>query len=119
MKIMSRDPAASERARKAEQRQDEKSGLGGLISVKLGGGDHSKKKTGGFKKGGFKSAFGVQKDEEEEQHERKVEEDRVEVSRVTGGEVDDEEEDWGYQVYDPRKPTGCDGRCGAIINAAG
>jgi hypothetical protein len=54
MKQMQRDPLASTKARKAERRADEKSGLITIKPVKLevAGG------TAGFKKGGFKNAFG-------------------------------------------------------------
>ena len=53
---MQRDPNASDKARRAERRADEKSGLISIKPVKLDMG--SSKSGGGFKKGGFKSAFG-------------------------------------------------------------
>ncbi|KAI9873847.1 MAG: hypothetical protein M1830_010539 [Pleopsidium flavum] len=56
---MQRDPLATSKARKAERKADEKSGLITIKPVKLempatsaGGGG------GGFKRGGFRSAFG-------------------------------------------------------------
>lgn len=57
MKQMQRDPLASSKARKAERKADEKSGLITIKPLKLDG--SSSTGTGsGFKKGGFKSAFG-------------------------------------------------------------
>src|SRR5213595_2555689 len=59
MKQMQRDPMASTKARKAERKADEKSGLITIKPVKLDGasGSPAAASGGGFKKGGFKSAF--------------------------------------------------------------
>jgi hypothetical protein len=119
MKAMQRDPQASDKARRAERRLDERGG--GLISirpVRLDGGPSSSSaaaggtanaastptqpaRTGGagFKKGGFKSAFGGE-----------AQGARGEAAREAVDE--DEDEDLGYERYDPRRPTGCSGSCG-------
>jgi len=72
---------------------------------------------GGFKKGGFKSAFG--KDEEVEAKQDIVSETprpvvlAAEKTSVVerGGESDTD--DQGYEVYDPRQPTDCGPHCKA------
>jgi hypothetical protein len=122
MKAMQRDPQASDKARRAERRLDERGG--GLISirpVRLDGGPSTSSaaaggtanaastptqpaRTGGagFKKGGFKSAFGGGGGEAQGA--------RGEAARE--GVDEDEDEDLGYERYDPRRPTGCSGSCG-------
>jgi hypothetical protein len=126
MKAMVRDPNAAARARRAEQKQNE----GGVISIKLGGGNSSDAggggaagggfKKGGFKKTGFKSAFvpvgttatapaavsgmkedGVGKSRQEEEEEDGVRKTVAAKSELVESDTDDE----GYEVYDPRKPT--------------
>src|SRR5277367_3151627 len=54
MRQLTRDPLASEKARKAEAKANAGSGL---ISIKIGGEVTSAGKKPGFKKAGFKSAF--------------------------------------------------------------
>jgi hypothetical protein len=115
MKQMVKDPTASSRARKAEQKAD------GLISIKLGdaqgnnannggsGGAAGGFKKGGFKKAGFKSAFGPVGGEEQTEV-KKAEETggpavRKEARMLGGGEDESDTEDEGYEVYDPRQPT--------------
>jgi hypothetical protein len=103
MKLMQKDPSASDKARKAEQRANEKSGLITIKPVKIEGGA----KKGGFKKGGFKSAFAPAMGIEEKTA------TKLEVSTDSRRESrDDSDDDIGYEYYDPRKPTGCIGRCG-------
>ena len=120
---MQRDPQASDKARRAERRLDERGG-GGLISirpVRLDGSSATSpaaaataaapapaptptqpaRSGGGFKTGGFKSAFGGGGE---------VQGARGEVAREDVD--DDEDEDLGYERYDPRRPTGCSGACG-------
>lgn len=131
MKIMQRDPLASDKARRAERKADEKSGL---ITIKLGGDSstNSNNNSGGgggakpgFKKGGFKSAFGPPAAAAEGKSEATVKSEgksevkmamaagRVEKGDVVGEIGDDDEEEVGYEYYDPRKPTMCDGGCRA------
>ncbi|KAI9770012.1 MAG: hypothetical protein M1840_003723 [Geoglossum simile] len=110
MKKMQRDPLASTKARKAERRADEKSGLITIKPVKLDSQPASSSAaSGGFKKGGFKSAFGEAKNEGDDTPPKSI-------SIKTPGNDDpgkpvareDEEsdtEDEGYEVYDPRRPT--------------
>jgi hypothetical protein len=125
MKAMQRDPLASDKARRAERRLDERGGAG-LISIRpmrldgsspasspAGGASSSAPKAtastqpgkvggGGFKKGAFKSAFGGGGDA------------APAASEAAGREEEDDEgeEDLGYERYDPRRPTGCSGACG-------
>jgi hypothetical protein len=102
MKQMQRDPLASSKARKAERKADEKSGLITIKPVKLELGG------GGFKKGGFKNAFGV----EEKKEDVKVAKGFKRVGGLEGeaslkGEGDESDTDDGYEYYDPRRPTDC------------
>lgn len=114
MKAMVRDPNATARARRQEQKAD------GVISIKLGeatstsaGGSTGGFKKGGFKKTGFKSAFvpvggaaapaaSASKDEDV----LKREEEGFKTHQAPKSElVESDTEDEGYEVYDPRKPT--------------
>lgn len=114
---MQRDPNATNKARERERKEDEKSGIGGLSfkPVKLGSaGDGAASLSKGFKKGGFRSAFGggeavvdvaaatdgisAVRDGET----RRVEDDDAEL------ESESEEDS-----YDPRRPTGCEAGCSA------
>ena len=101
---MSRDPQAAAKARKAERRADEKSGGITIKPVSIPSSDTSK--TTGFKKGGFKNAFGNVDDDDDEAREKEV---KVEVKGVTGEVESESDEEWGD--YDPRRPTGCGAWC--------
>lgn len=118
MKNLQKDPLAAERARKAEKKADEK---GGLITIKplgLGGAGKPGGSTGsgaGFRKGGFKSAFGKVSGSIDEDVKNAFDEDEVErdvaikVEEKEAQEVEsgtDEEE-----FYDPRRPTDCHAGC--------
>lgn len=124
---MQRDANASDRARRAERKADEKAGVISIKPVKLENKSAAAAAAGnGFKKGGFKSAFstGGGKAEEEvgvvnaagglggvfgdDEDEEMMEGEKVEVGGIS---EESEEEDFGYEYYDPRKPTGCDGSC--------
>ena len=95
----------------------------GLIKVKpieLGKGPkigEGGKKKGGFKKGGFKSAFGGGEAEVvvDVPRERVGEGDgdAVETKEMVGEDLveDSDEQDLGYECYDPRRPTGCSNDC--------
>lgn len=138
MKQMQRDPLASQKARKAERRADEKSGLITIKPVKLegqpagGAVGASGATTGGtgFRKGGFRSAFGEgRKDGGGDGGGGGVKVGAgagaddgaggegvgvgagvgVGKSEVVGGESDTEDE--GYECYDPSRPTGCGEGC--------
>ncbi|KAL6718320.1 hypothetical protein ACLMJK_004409 [Lecanora helva] len=119
MKQMSRDPLAAAKARKAERRAEEKSGGITIKPVSLPSADSSNNKAStGFKKGGFKNAFGNVDDEDDGDGIGKGEggEGREEVkkmAKVEGfeeREVESEsEEEWCS--YDPRRPTGCGRNC--------
>jgi len=119
---MQRDPLASLKARKAERKADERSGLITIKPVKLdsqptttaGGGG------GGFRKGAFKSAFegvgrgdGVGVGEGENvvvgggSGKVGAGEEGVEWDTADGEVGESESEDEGDGFYDPRRPTGC------------
>lgn len=107
MKKLARDPMAAEKARKAEEKANKG---GGMISIKLGGDEKPKK--GGFKKGGFKSAFapvvgagsgpgpgpGSGDDTRQKGEEAKP-------AKMLGDEDESDTEDEGYEHYDPMYPT--------------
>ena len=104
MKQMSRDPLAAAKARKAERRADEKSGGITIKPVSLPSAEATK--STGFKKGGFKNAFGSVDDDEETDEKRQTKaEPRVEGWKVAEPVEVESDEDWGD--YDPRRPTGC------------
>lgn len=113
--------AATDKARRAESKE---SGLT-IKPIKLDSGSTG----GGFKKGGFKSAFGAPKDdaddksgkggfkktfggpgEEEKSKENEKPEDTT-ATKLVDHETD--EDDFDYEYYDPRKPTGCGPTCTA------
>jgi hypothetical protein len=111
MRQLTRDPMASTKARKAEAKANSQSGL---ISIKIGesgsgGGGGGGFKKAGFKKAGFKSAFAPADGE------TKVDDEKMDegAKMGTGGRVleniavgESDTEDEGYEMYDPRHPTG-------------
>jgi len=107
---LSRDPLASEKARKAEAKAN--SGAG-LISIKLGGDGGATGggglKKGGFKKSGFKSAFVPIEVEQAENKEigggsEKLPEKEIEITNASGN-VDSDTDNEDHEMYDPRHPT--------------
>lgn len=111
MKQLSRDPNASEKARKAEAKANSQSGL---ISIKLGGdtgssGGNGGFKKGGFKKAGFKSAFAPAETEATaiDAKAEEIPKKSVAISKVLedGTQAESDTEDEGYEMYDPRHPT--------------
>ena len=111
---MQRDPLASSKARKAERKADEKSGLITIKPVKLDS-QPTSIKGGGFKKGGFKNAFGSADDE-------KAGKDGADGQKNDGGlkqmasgkedikikeEFEESDSDDEYEHYDPSHPTDC------------
>lgn len=99
MRQLTRDPLASTKARKAEEKANSQSGL---ISIKIGGepsGGGGFKK-GGFKKAGFKSAFAPAEEEV-----KAVEKEEKMPEKVVGLGEESDTEDEGYEMYDPRRPT--------------
>ena len=104
---MSRDPLAAAKARKAERRAEEKSGGITIKPVSLPSSDG--KASTGFKKGGFKNAFGSV-DDDEDKDEKKEVKTKPQVEGFEMKEVESEsDEEWGD--YDPRRPTGCGRDC--------
>ena len=102
---MSRDPLAAAKARKAERRADEKSGAITIKPVSLPSADATK--PTGFKKGGFKNAFGSADDDDDtdEKKQTMLEPPRVEGCKVAEPVEVESDGEWGD--YDPRRPTGC------------
>lgn len=118
---MQRDPSTAEKRRERERRQDEKAGVITIKPLKLGA---DEKKAGGFKKGGFKSAFGGGGGGGNEvEVEKKVtpagggggggfnkgfvpgREEAVVGGTESGVVGESDTEDEGYERYDPAKPT--------------
>ena len=87
MKQMSRDPQSRAKALRAERRADEKSGLG-VITIKplssAATGSSSGVSGAGFKKGGFRNAFGRQDDDDDDDDD---DEKRDEHQPVVGGDA--------------------------------
>ena len=112
MKQMSRDPLAAVKARKAERRADEKAGGITIKPVSLPSADATTKPTG-FKRGGFKNAFGSADDHDDdgEMDEKKKQATNLQPPKVEGwkvaGEPVEVESDGEWGDYDPRRPTGC------------
>lgn len=114
------DPSATEKARKAEQKGLEKSGAGlfkinpiAIPSAGSAGGS-----GGGFKKGGFKSAFGKVGDVDAQTETQTMVADqgglKAQEIKNNGMEVDESDtDDEGYERYNPRRPTGCTASCRA------
>jgi len=117
MKAMQRDPSTAEKRRERERRQDEKAGVITIKPLKL---NADEKKTGGFKKGGFKSAFGGGGGGEVEAEKKSMtsgggfkkafvaggeETTPVEAKADSGGLEESDTEDEGYERYDPAEPT--------------
>lgn len=119
-----------------EARPSKEKDKDGLIRIDIGGkedgagGGEGKGKGGGggagFKKGGFKSAFGrvgpaeevrVKVEGEEEvglpkkQTEREEKGGAANAVKSTDAMQESDTEDEGYECYDPRKPTGCSSAC--------
>jgi len=109
MKQMQRDPLAANKARKAERKADEKSGLITIKPVKLDMAS-STGTGGGFKKGGFKNAFGSNEAKREEGNAvggfKKVGSGDDQDVKVRRELVEDDTDD-EYEYYDPRRPTDC------------
>lgn len=101
MKAMVRDPNATARARKAEAKAD------GLVSIKLSDKDKeaSSSKKPGFKRSGFKSAFGSRESQAPVDAAPRVEAPRPAPAKQAGAPEESDTEDEGYERYDPRFPT--------------
>ena len=93
-----------------KSRKDDKSGVSVIkvapIGLKNAGG-------GGFKKGGFKNAFG--KNDDEERRMNKIDEGgdvAAGLNKAVSGSAEAESEsDDEYELYSPRNPTGCLPHC--------
>ena len=110
MKQMSRDPLAATKARRAEEK------LGAITIKPLSLAPSDTKSTSGFKKGGFKNAFGNVNDDggEKEKDEKKGRGVKAEVKVEGFGGREVEVESGSEEVedaYDPRRPSGCGEGC--------
>lgn len=112
LKAMNQSMAAQSRG-KAEDKGN------GLIKIQpIGLGGKKEEGKGGFKKGGFKSAFGkaeepavVVKVEEKEGDEIRTAGQVRSAERILSQVEESDTEDEGYECYDPRMPTGCTSAC--------
>ncbi len=102
--------------------QPKKEEKGPLVQIKLGGpGKPAAGGSGagsGFKKGGFKNAFGAKdgemgiKKEQKEDVEMKVESAQTLDEKEADDESDFKDEE---DYYDPRRPTGCTDSCRSVV----
>ncbi|CAG8372968.1 unnamed protein product [Penicillium salamii] len=132
LKQLSRDPNAAEKARRAERKADAEAGLKVIETPGDNGAPAtSTVKSGGFKKGGFKSSFAAVKGSatpaapvrknvlgDDDDAQPKVESLPVAKSQQTenSGEMESEDEGYGQgqaAYYDPRRPTDCFAGCTA------
>jgi len=98
------------------QVQPKKEEKGPLMQIKLGGTAKSSGGGGGFKKGGFKNAFGPVEDEEKGEVKN---EDEGSSTSNPKHDMDDRDSDAtdDEDYYDPRKPTGCMPGCKSQVTA--
>jgi hypothetical protein len=100
-----------EMQRQVQPRKEEK---GPLMQIKLGGAPKSVASGGGFKKGGFKSAFAPAEDESKEG----IKQDVVGASNDKADiDMDDSDLTDVDDYYDPRRPTGCTPSCKGHVAA--
>lgn len=113
MKQMQRDPLSRQKALRAERRADEKSGVHVITIKPLAGPVGAGGGGGGFKKGGFRNAFGGEEADLPSSTTDTVPGEKVDVSTKEGvtDDVESGSEDDGEERYDPRRPTGCPGAC--------
>lgn len=113
MKQMQRDPLSRQKALRAERRADEKSGVQVITIKPLAGPVGAGGGGGGFKKGGFRNAFGGEEAELPSSMTDAVPGERTGASMKEGvtDNIESESEDDGEERYDPRRPTGCSGAC--------
>lgn len=103
-----------EMQRQVQPKKEEK---GPLVQIKLGGSGKGASSGSGFKKGGFKSAFGLA---EEELEVKKEDEEDVVAKQAENKEVvaqDDSDVTDEEDYYDPKRPTGCMPGCGSKMTA--
>lgn len=119
MKQMQRDPLSRQKALRAERRADEKSGVQ-VITIKPLAGSAVGAGGGGFKKGGFRNAFGGEEAEVPSSSMTDVVvppgSEKTNASMKEEGVTDDvesesEDDGDGEERYDPRRPTGCSATC--------
>lgn len=113
MKQMQRDPLSRQKALRAERRADEKSGVQVITIKPLAGPVGAGGGGGGFKKGGFRNAFGGEETDLPSSMNDAVAGEKIDASMKEGvtNDVESESEDNGEERYDPRRPTGCSEAC--------
>jgi Zinc-finger double-stranded RNA-binding len=110
--------------KQAQQPIKGKEERGPLMQIKLGAGKASAGTSGmngsagkraGFKKGGFKSAFGSADDEpvESKKEDDAQIDEKKEISEDDDSDFSDEDD-----YYDPRRPTGCMPGCKSRVSTA-
>ena len=88
------------------QVQPKKEEKGPLMQIKLGGAPKSSASSGGgFKKGGFKNAFGPTDDDSAQ--EVKKPDEAIASTEGPAMNLDDSDITDDEDYYDPRRPTGC------------
>ncbi len=109
---MQRDPNATDKARRAERKADEKSGLISIKPIKL---EPASSSASNFKKGGFKSAFGASKAEDEAKPKPTTGFKKIfgadDEPAAEDPDAETDSDEFNYDYYDPRRPTGCDEGC--------
>lgn len=120
MKQMQRDPLSRQKALRAERRADEKSGIQ-VITIKPLAGSAVGAGGGGFKKGGFRNAFGGGEEAEVVPSSitdvvgppasKKTDASMEEEGVTDDVESENEDDGDGEERYDPRRPTGCSATC--------
>lgn len=104
-----------EMQRQVQPRKEEK---GPLMQIKLGGAPKSASgAAGGFKKGGFKSAFTPVGEDENVKEAKPETQGTAEVKGEQADELDSDVTD-ADDYYDPRKPTGCFPGCKSAVATA-
>lgn len=107
------DKTMNDSATKARRNEEKAAGIIKINPIALGG---KKEGGGGFKKGGFKSAFAKVEDVKETEKEPVVAkvagDDAGGVEAKTASRISEsDDDDEGYEYYDPRRPTGCPPDC--------
>ena len=121
MKQMQREGAAS-KARRAERRADEKSGLISIKPMKMEIKSTGTGTGGGFKKAGFKNAFAATSVPDETDVVPSIEQPVMKegtssaLDRVDGEDEDQESDFDDFEdFYDPRRPTDCYSQCPGYV----
>lgn len=106
------DKSMSDSVSKARRNEEKAAGIIKINPIALGSAAAKREGGGGFKKGGFRSAFGKAAEEEGE---KAVEAELAAVEAPVSCAADAphvlESDDEDYENYNPRRPTGCPPNC--------